>query len=74
MGQFQKWPCLVDCLAAITPTGHTRPTFANFKMNREAFLWRGRIDIDASGKVVVPEGPGLGYIADEGVMERYRVS
>ena len=45
-----------------------------FYMNRAACLWRGRIDVDANGTVVVPDGPGLGYEPDKEVMERYRVS
>ena len=44
-----------------------------FYMNRAACLWRGGIDIDAEGSIVVPEGPGLGYEPDREVMERYRV-
>lgn len=45
-----------------------------FYMNRAACLWRGRIDVDASGTIAVPEGPGLGYEPDKEIMERYRVS
>jgi L-alanine-DL-glutamate epimerase-like enolase superfamily enzyme len=45
-----------------------------FYMNRAACLWSGRIDVDASGNVAVPEGPGLGYEPDRDVMERYRVA
>ena len=45
-----------------------------FYMNREACLWNGRIDIDAQGTIVVPDGPGLGYEPDAQVMEKYRVS
>lgn len=45
-----------------------------FYMNRAACLWRGRIDVDASGTIAVPDGPGLGYEPDEEVMERYRVT
>lgn len=45
-----------------------------FYMNRAACLWRGRIDVDANGTIAVPEGPGLGYEPDEGVMECYRVA
>jgi L-alanine-DL-glutamate epimerase-like enolase superfamily enzyme len=44
-----------------------------FYMKREACLWRGRIDVDASGNVAVPDGPGLGYEPDRDVMERFRV-
>lgn len=45
-----------------------------FYMKRAACLWRGRIDVDASGCIAVPEGPGLGYEPDKEVMERYRVA
>ncbi|MGQ0684198.1 mandelate racemase/muconate lactonizing enzyme family protein [Bradyrhizobium sp.] len=45
-----------------------------FYMKRDACLWRGRVDVDASGHVAVPAGPGLGYEPDREVMERYRVS
>ncbi|HWL20224.1 MAG TPA: mandelate racemase/muconate lactonizing enzyme family protein [Bradyrhizobium sp.] len=45
-----------------------------FYMKRAACLWRGRIDVDANGRVEVPQGPGLGYEPDTDVMERYRVS
>jgi L-alanine-DL-glutamate epimerase-like enolase superfamily enzyme len=45
-----------------------------FYMKREACLWSGRIDIDASGTIVVPDGPGLGYEPDRQVIEHYRVS
>ena len=45
-----------------------------FYMQREACLWRGRIDVDALGTIAVPDGPGLGYEPDRAVMERYRVS
>ena len=45
-----------------------------FYMKRPACLWRGRIDVDAGGRVEVPQGPGLGYEPDREVMERYRVS
>jgi L-alanine-DL-glutamate epimerase-like enolase superfamily enzyme len=45
-----------------------------FYMQREACLWRRRIDVDALGSIAVPDGPGLGYEPDRGVMERYRVS
>jgi len=45
-----------------------------FYMKREACLWRGRIDVDATGHVAVPEGPGLGYEPNRDVMERYRVA
>ena len=45
-----------------------------FHMKRAACLWRGRIDVDGSGNVAVPDGPGLGYEPDKEVMERYRVS
>lgn len=45
-----------------------------FHMKRAACLWRGRIDVDASGNIAVPEGPGLGYEPDKEVMERYRVA
>ncbi|MBR0775500.1 mandelate racemase/muconate lactonizing enzyme family protein [Bradyrhizobium diazoefficiens] len=42
-----------------------------FYLRREACLWGGRADVDASGRVAVPTGPGLGYEPDRGVMERY---
>jgi L-alanine-DL-glutamate epimerase-like enolase superfamily enzyme len=45
-----------------------------FFMKRPACLWRGRVDVDANGNVVVPDGPGLGYEPDRDVMERYRAS
>ena len=45
-----------------------------FYMKRAACLWRGRVDVDASGNVEVPDGPGLGYEPDREVMEQYRVS
>lgn len=45
-----------------------------FYLKREACLWGGRVDVDASGHVAVPSGPGLGYEPDPGVMERYRVA
>ena len=45
-----------------------------FHLKREACLWGGRIDADATGHVAVPSGPGLGYEPDRGVMERYRVA
>jgi L-alanine-DL-glutamate epimerase-like enolase superfamily enzyme len=45
-----------------------------FYMKREACLWSGRIDIDASGTIAVPDGPGLGYEPDRKVIERYRAS
>jgi L-alanine-DL-glutamate epimerase-like enolase superfamily enzyme len=45
-----------------------------FYMQREACLWRGRVEIDANGCVAVPDGPGLGYEPDKSVIERYRVS
>jgi L-alanine-DL-glutamate epimerase-like enolase superfamily enzyme len=44
-----------------------------FYLKREACLWGGRADVDATGRVAVPGGPGLGYDPDPGVMERYRV-
>src|SRR5258705_9319699 len=43
-------------------------------MNRTACLWGGRIDVDANGTIPVPQGPGLGYEPDKGIIERYRVS
>jgi L-alanine-DL-glutamate epimerase-like enolase superfamily enzyme len=43
-------------------------------MKRPACLRRGRADVDASGSVEVPQGPGLGYEPDRDVMEQYRVS
>jgi L-alanine-DL-glutamate epimerase-like enolase superfamily enzyme len=50
-------------------------TFAEvFYMNREDCLWRGKIDIDASGAISVPDGPGLGLVPDPAVLERYRVA
>lgn len=45
-----------------------------FYLKREACLWGGRADVDATGHVAVPTGPGLGYEPDRGVMERYRVA
>jgi L-alanine-DL-glutamate epimerase-like enolase superfamily enzyme len=45
-----------------------------FYMKRPACLWRGRIDVDGSGNVAVPDGPGLGYEPDPEVMANYRVS
>lgn len=45
-----------------------------FYMKREAGLWGGLIDVDRSGNVAVPDGPGLGAEPDRGVMERYRVA
>jgi L-alanine-DL-glutamate epimerase-like enolase superfamily enzyme len=45
-----------------------------FFMNRAACLWGGRIDVDPNGTITVPQGPGLGYEPDKGIMERYRVS
>ncbi|MEK9278275.1 MULTISPECIES: mandelate racemase/muconate lactonizing enzyme family protein [unclassified Bradyrhizobium] len=45
-----------------------------FYLKREACLWSGRADVDATGHVAVPAGPGLGYEPDLGVMERYRVA
>jgi L-alanine-DL-glutamate epimerase-like enolase superfamily enzyme len=45
-----------------------------FFMNRAACLWGGRIDADANGTITVPQGPGLGYEPDKGIIERYRVS
>ena len=45
-----------------------------FYMKHAANLWRGRVDVDASGDIAVPEGPGLGYEPDPKVMEQYRVS
>ena len=45
-----------------------------FYMKRAACLWRGRVDVDASGNIAVPEGPGVGYEPDKEVMERYRVA
>jgi len=45
-----------------------------FFMNRAACLWGGRIHVDASGTITVPQGPGLGYEPDKGIIERYRVS
>jgi L-alanine-DL-glutamate epimerase-like enolase superfamily enzyme len=44
-----------------------------FYMQREACLWRGRIEPDANGTITVPDGPGLGYEPDKEVMLRYRV-
>ena len=37
-----------------------------FYMKRAACLWRGRIDVDASGNIAVPEGPGAGLRAGQG--------
>jgi L-alanine-DL-glutamate epimerase-like enolase superfamily enzyme len=45
-----------------------------FYLKREACLWGGRADVDTTGHVAVPSGPGLGYEPDRGVMERYRVA
>lgn len=45
-----------------------------FYLKREACLWGGRADVDATGHVAVPSGPGLGYEPDRSVMERYRVA
>ena len=45
-----------------------------FYKQRDACLWRGRIDVDALGTIAVPDGPGLGCEPDRAVMERYRVS
>jgi L-alanine-DL-glutamate epimerase-like enolase superfamily enzyme len=45
-----------------------------FYLKREACLWGGRADVDATGHVAVPTGPGLGFEPDRGVMERYRVA
>ncbi|MBR0795150.1 mandelate racemase/muconate lactonizing enzyme family protein [Bradyrhizobium jicamae] len=45
-----------------------------FFMNRPACLWGGRIDVDESGHVAVPQGPGLGYEPDRDVMQQYRVA
>lgn len=45
-----------------------------FYMKREACLWRGRIEPDANGNVAVPDGAGLGYEPDRGVMQRYKVA
>jgi L-alanine-DL-glutamate epimerase-like enolase superfamily enzyme len=45
-----------------------------FYMKRAACLWRGRVEVDSSGNVAVPDGPGLGYEPDRNVMEQYRVS
>jgi L-alanine-DL-glutamate epimerase-like enolase superfamily enzyme len=45
-----------------------------FFMKRAACLWGGRIDVDANGNIPVPQGPGLGYEPDKGIIERYRVS
>lgn len=45
-----------------------------FHLKREACLWGGRTNSDATGHVAVPSGPGLGYEPDRGVMERYRVA
>ncbi|UWU94619.1 mandelate racemase/muconate lactonizing enzyme family protein [Bradyrhizobium sp. CB1015] len=45
-----------------------------FYLKRKACLWGGRADVDASGHVAVPAGPGLGYEPDRGVMKRYRVA
>ena len=45
-----------------------------FFMNRAACLWGGRIEVDANGNIPVPQGPGLGYEPDKGIIERYRVS
>jgi L-alanine-DL-glutamate epimerase-like enolase superfamily enzyme len=45
-----------------------------FYMKREASLWGGHADVDSSGNVAVPDGPGLGHEPDRDVMERYRVT
>jgi len=44
-----------------------------FYLKREACLWGGRADVDATGHVAVPAGKGLGYEPDRSVIERYRV-
>src|SRR6201996_7566421 len=44
-----------------------------FYMKRAACLWRGGVDVDASGQIAVPTGAGLGYEPDHDVMEQYRV-
>jgi L-alanine-DL-glutamate epimerase-like enolase superfamily enzyme len=45
-----------------------------FYMKRAACLWRGGVDVDASGHIDVPMGMGLGFEPDKAVMEQYRVS
>jgi L-alanine-DL-glutamate epimerase-like enolase superfamily enzyme len=45
-----------------------------FYMKREACLWRNRVNVDASGNVAVPDGPGLGYEPDRDVMARYKAT
>ncbi|WP_283807662.1 enolase C-terminal domain-like protein, partial [Bradyrhizobium sacchari] len=45
-----------------------------FYLKREACLWGGRADVDATGHVAVPSGPGLGYEPDRSVMQRYCVA
>ena len=45
-----------------------------FYMERAACLWGHALDLDSSGAVNVPAGPGLGLEPDRAVMERYRVS
>lgn len=45
-----------------------------FYLKREACLWGGRADVDETGHVALPTGPGLGFEPDRDVMERYRVA
>jgi L-alanine-DL-glutamate epimerase-like enolase superfamily enzyme len=45
-----------------------------FFMKHAASLWRGRVDIDGTGMIEVPQGPGLGLEPDPAVMEQYRVA
>ena len=45
-----------------------------FYMKRAGCLWRGGVDVNANGDVLVPQGPGIGYEPDRDVMEKFRVS
>ena len=45
-----------------------------FYMKRAGCLWRGGVDVDANGDVLLPQGPGIGYEPDRDVMEKFRVS
>ena len=54
--------------------GRTDGLVEMFYLRREACLWDGRADVDATGHVAVPTGPGLGYEPDRDVIERYRVA
>jgi L-alanine-DL-glutamate epimerase-like enolase superfamily enzyme len=43
-------------------------------MERAACLWGDAIELDPSGAIAVPAGPGLGLAPDRDVIERFRVS